>query len=89
MWMGEPLDIKRIRNGESKYLVRELFKKRFPQLEIPEKLPMSRPADEWLSGWKGPKRPEFIPGCVAGLTGEQKLLVYSLEKFLDIIEDYE
>ncbi len=89
MWMGEPLDIKRIRNGESKYLVRELFKKRFPQLEIPEKLPMSRPADEWLSGWKGPKRPEFIPGCAAGLTGEQKLLVYSLERFLDIIENYE
>lgn len=89
MKMANELDLNRIRNGESKYLIRDLFKMRYPSLEVPEKLPMSRPADEWLSGWKGPKRPEFIPGCVAGLTGEQKLLVYSLERFLDLVDEYE
>ncbi|HBG65795.1 MAG TPA: asparagine synthase, partial [Treponema sp.] len=55
-------------------------------LEVPEKLPMSRPADEWLKGWQGPERPEFIPGCVACLSGEQKLLVYSLERFLNLLD---
>ena len=89
MWMADPLDIDRIRQGHSKYLIRELFKKRFPELEVPEKLPMSRPADEWMAGWTGPKRPEFIPGCVASLTGEQKLLVYSMERFLNILDEYE
>ncbi len=89
MWMAEPLDIKRIRNGESKYLLRELFKMRYPDLEVPEKLPMSRPADEWLKGWTGPERPEFKPGCITGLTGEQKLLVFSMERFLNILDRYE
>ena len=87
MWMNKPLDLARIRKGESKYLIRELFKMRYPALEIPEKLPMSRPADEWMAAWKGPKRSEFIPGCIAGLTGEQKLLVYVMERFLDIVDD--
>ena len=84
--LDEPLDLGRIRSGESKYLIRELFKMRYPELEVPEKLPMSRPADEWLKGWQGPFRPEFIPGCAAALTGEQKLLVYSLEKFLNLLD---
>ncbi len=87
MKMVDPLDLTRIRNGESKYLIRELFKMRYPSIEVPEKLPMSRPADEWLRGWEGPTRSEFIPGCVAGLTGEQKLLVYSLERFLNLVDE--
>lgn len=84
--MAEPLDLSRVRNGESKYLIRELFKLRYPTLDIPEKLPMSRPAKDWMKGWKGPRREEFITGCVEGLTGEQKLLIYSLERFLNLIE---
>ena len=84
--MAEPLDLQRVRNGESKYLIRELFKMKYPSLNIPEKLPMSRPAADWMRDWEGPKRDEFIPGCVNELTGEQKLLVYSLERFLNLIE---
>ncbi len=84
--LDAPLNLARIRAGESKYLLRELFKMRYPGLEVPEKLPMSRPADEWLKGWQGPERPEFIPGCVACLSGEQKLLVYSLERFLNLLD---
>lgn len=83
--MAEPLDLNRVRNGESKYLIRELFKMRYPYLDIPEKLPMSRPATDWMKDWEGPHRDEFLPGCVKGLSGEQKLLVYSLERFLDLI----
>jgi asparagine synthetase B (glutamine-hydrolysing) len=84
--MAEPLDLERVRNGEPKYLIRELFKLRYPTLDIPWKLPMSRPATDWMKDWDGPKRPEFIPGCVEGMTGEQKLLTYSLERFLNLIE---
>lgn len=87
MTMAIPLDINRVRSGESKYLIRELFKMKYPDFDIPNKIAMSRPADEWLKNWNGPTRDEFLPGCIEGLTGEQKLLVYSLERFLDIIEN--
>ncbi len=85
MHLTEPLDIKRIRTGESKYLIRELFHKRYPSLDIPEKIPMSRPAEAWMAGWTGPVREEFIEGCTDKLRGEQRLLVYSLERFLNLI----
>ncbi len=84
--LGEPLDLARVRSGDSKYLVRELFRMRYPGMEVPEKLPMSRPADAWMKDWEGPKRDEFLPGCVEGLTGEQKLLLFSLERFMDLME---
>lgn len=84
--MKEPLDLTRVRNGESKYLIRDLFRMRYPSLDVPEKLPMSRPADDWMKDWEGPVRTEFIPGCVKDLNGEQRLLVYSLERFLDLID---
>ena len=83
--MADPLDLERVRNGQSKYLIRKLFHMRFPSLEIPEKLPMSRPADDWMRGWKGPVRKEFKQNCTEKLSGEQKLLVYSLERFLNMI----
>ena len=86
MHLTDPLDLNRIRNGESKYLIRELFHMRYPSLDIPEKLPMSRPANDWMSTWEGPVRDEFIPGCSKELSGEQKLLLYSLERFLNLIE---
>lgn len=84
--MAEPLDLKRVRSGESKYLIRDLFRIKYPELEIPEKLPMSRPAEDWMKSWEGPRREEFLPGCIKDLTGEQKFLVYSLERFLNLME---
>lgn len=84
--MGVPLDLARIRSGESKYLLRELYKKKYPTLEIPEKIPMARPMDIWMKDWEGPMRDEFLPQCVCGLTGEQKFMIYSLERFLNRIE---
>lgn len=86
MKMKEPLDLQRIRSGQSKYLLRELYKKKFPGDEVPEKIAMTRAVDIWLSAWEGPKRKEFKKGCIKELTGEQKFLVYSLERFLNIME---
>ncbi len=86
MHYTEPLDLTRIRNGESKYLIRELFSLRYPSLAVPEKKPMSRPANTWMADWKGPEREEFKQGCIDALSGEQKLLVYSLERFLNNID---
>lgn len=84
--MAEALDLERVRGGESKYLIRDLFRMKYPELEVPEKLPMSRPMEDWMKNWKGPVRDEFLPNCIENLTGEQKFLVYSLERFLNLIE---
>ncbi|MBD5521767.1 MAG: asparagine synthase [Lachnospiraceae bacterium] len=85
--MADPLDLNRVRAGESKYLLRELFRKKYPMLPVPEKLGMSRPAEEWMKDWEGPKREEFLSGCVNGLSGEQKLLLFSLERFLNLLDE--
>ena len=80
------LDIARVRSGENKYLVREVFNRRYPGWEIPAKTPMPRPLNEWMAGWKGPQRPEFWPHCTDEMTGDQKWYVWALERFLNIIE---
>lgn len=84
--MGVPLDLKRVRSGESKYLIRELFRLRYPNLEVPEKIAMARSVDYWLKDWIGPKRSEFKENCIEGLNGEQKFLLYSLERFLNLLD---
>ena len=83
-YMANRIDYNRIRNGENKYLVREIFQRLYPDLVIPPKTPMPRPMGEWLKNWSGPRRDEFWKNCVVDLTGDQKWLVWSLEKFLDM-----
>lgn len=78
------LDYSRIRNGENKYLVREVFQRLYPGFSVPQKLPMPRPMNEWMRNWKGPARPEFWPHCTDGMTGDQKWLLWALERFLDL-----
>lgn len=87
MELAEALDIERIRNGESKYFLKELFRARYPNFDIPEKIPLPRAVDQWLQNWKGPVRDEFIPNCINGLSGEQKWLVFSLEMFMNLFEE--
>ncbi len=83
--MAEPLDLRRIRNGEPKYLVRALFKMKYPELSVPQKLPMPRPVNEYFKTWKGPTRPEFCKNInMAKFTGNQKWQLYCLERFLDM-----
>lgn len=83
--MEEALDLERIRKGESKYLVRELFAMKYPDIPIPTKIPMPRPVDLIFKDWEGPKRSEFrndIP--MQNLTGNQKWQLWCAELFLNL-----
>ncbi len=83
--MEEPLDMERVRNGEPKYLVRGLYAIKYPELEIPFKIPMPRPVDVVFKNWSGPKRQEFrkdIP--MEELTGNQKWQLWCAEQFLNM-----
>ena len=87
MMMSEPLDMHRVRNGEPKYLVRELFSMIYPELEIPFKIPMPRPVDAIFKEWGGPTRAEFRKDIdMNTLTGNQKWQLWCAELFLDIFE---
>ncbi|PAF45321.1 asparagine synthase-related protein [Helicobacter sp. 11S02629-2] len=81
----EHLDLQRIRAGEPKYLLRELFKKAYPDINIPTKIPMPRAMDAWLKDYKT-SRPEFIKDCTVGMSGDQKWLCWCLEQFLNMYE---
>lgn len=85
--MSVPLDLYRVRHGEPKYLIRELMKKKYPEIPVPEKVPMPRPVDSYFAGWKGPVRPEFRDDIdIQAFSGNQKWQLYCLERFLDINE---
>ena len=83
-YLAGDIDYTRIRAGENKYLVREVFSRLYPDFDIPPKTPMPRPMNEWFKDWKGPEREEFWPDCVEGLTGDQKWLVWILERYLNL-----
>ncbi len=89
MRMAAPLDIARVRRGESKYLLRELFARRYHDMPVPKKIPMPRATAQWFASWRGPTRPEFIPECQRNMTGDQKWLVWCLERFLNAYENGE
>lgn len=85
--MAKPLDLWRIRHGEPKYLIRELMAQKYPDIPVPNKIPMPRPVDEYFKRWGGPTRPEFREDIdINEFTGNQKWQMYCLEKFLDINE---
>ena len=85
-FMGVPLDLQRIRNGEGKYLVREAFKCLYPEYDIPKKIPMPRPMDEWMKNWEGPSRSEFWQNSINHFSGDQKWMIWALEKYLNLID---
>jgi asparagine synthetase B (glutamine-hydrolysing) len=85
--MAYPLDLTLIRNGKSKYLIRDLFAIRYPELSVPEKLPMPRLVDFYFANWNGPTRPEFRCDIdISRYSGNQRWLLWCLEKFLDLVE---
>ena len=85
--MSDIIDLERVRNGESKYLVRELFKMRYPEIPVPQKNPMPRPVDMYFKDWQGPNRPEFKRNInIAKYSGNQKWLMWVLERFLNNLE---
>ena len=84
--MADKLDMARVRQGEPKYLVRGLYALKYPELEIPFKIPMPRPVDAVFKDWEGPRRPEFrqdIP--MERLTGNQKWQLWCAELFLNML----
>ena len=84
--MADPLDMNRVRNGEPKYLVRGLYAIKYPDLEIPFKIPMPRPVDAVFRNWEGPKRPEFrTDSPTDSLTGNQKWQLWCAEQFLNLL----
>ena len=86
--LDAPLDLQRIRNGEPKYILVEVYKKLFSTMEAPEKIPFARPMAQWLENWEGPSREEFLDNIpLHKLSGEQKWQLYSLQRFLNIIEE--
>lgn len=82
-----PLDYGRVRAGGNKYLVRELFNSLYGGEKPAEKIPMPRPMGEWLGKWEGPKRGEFWPHCTDSMTGDQRWMVWALERFLNLLDE--
>lgn len=88
--MRDELDMDRVRNGEPKYLVRELYALKYPERAIPDKIPMPRPVDRIFKEWTGPVRKEFrtdIP--MQQLTGNQKWQLWCAEQFLNQLDQRE
>lgn len=85
--MADKLDLYRVRYGKPKYLIRELMAKKYPDIPVPNKVPMPRPVDEYFKDWSGPTRPEFRKDIDMGkYTGNQKWQMYCLESFLEMNE---
>ena len=85
--MAKPLDLERIRKGDTKYLIRNLFRKRYPGIAVPEKLPMPRPVDAYFAEWDGPRRKEFLSGIdISKYCGNQRWLLWCLERFLNLYD---
>ncbi len=85
--MKDRLDLNRIRRGDSKYLIRELMARKYPDVEVPNKIPMPRPVDEYFKNWEGPKRKEFRNDIeISKYDGNQKWQLYCLESFLNMFE---
>lgn len=85
--MAKPLDLDRIRKGDTKYLIRDLFRMKYPGTPVPQKLPMPRPVDAYFATWEGPKRREFRDDIdIRHFSGNQKWLLWCLERFLNLFE---
>ena len=85
--MAKPLDLGKIRNGDTKYLIRDLFRMKYPETAVPLKQPMPRPVDQYFANWEGPKRKEFRENIdIAKFSGNQKWLLYCLERFLNMYD---
>ena len=85
-YLAGKIDYSRIRAGQNKYLVREVFERLYPGYSIPPKTPMPRPVNEWLKNWEGPQNDVFWPNCTGNLSGDQKWMLWALEKYLNMNE---
>ena len=87
LFLNAPLDLAKIRNNESKYILRKVFLERFPDCPIPDKIPFARPMEQWLANWDGPKRQEFMDHIdINSFSGDQKWILFCLERFMDLFD---
>lgn len=85
--MSKPLDLGKIRNGDTKYLIRDLFRMKYPETAVPIKQPMPRPVDAYFAEWTGPKRKEFREDIdITKYSGNQRWQLYCLERFLNLFD---
>ncbi len=81
-----PLDLERVRRGDSKYLLREVFRRLYGADPV-EKIPFARPMDVWLGSYGGPRHPDFRRDFeLEGLTGDQRWLIYCLDRFMSLVD---
>ncbi len=81
--MSIPLNLSRVRNGEPKYLIRELFSIKYPEMPVPDKIPMPRPVDAYFKDYAGPTSTDFKENIdMTKLTGNQKWQLWCLDRFL-------
>ncbi len=81
--MAIPLDLSRVRSGEPKYLIRELFTMKYPEMPVPNKVPMPRPVDAYFKDYTGPTSADFKANIdISKLTGNQKWQLWCLDRFL-------
>jgi hypothetical protein len=83
-----PLDLARIRAGEPKYLVQAAFRELYGAEHVPAKIAFARPTDVWLAGWAGPSARADLRHDLdlRGAGGEERWLVWCLDRFLDLLE---
>lgn len=90
MTLRDQLDLDRIRAGEPKYLLQQVFRELYSTNAVPDKVPFARPMDVWLEDWRGPsRRPEFrddLTEQLPHLNGEQRFLIWSLAGFMNTID---
>ena len=59
--MADELDLYRVRNGEPKYLIRDLMHLKYPDIPVPNKIPMPRPVDEYFRTDYSHLMHEYLP----------------------------
>ncbi len=82
--MAAPLDLHRVRHCEPKYLILGLFTKKYPEISVPNKVPMPCSVDEYFKTWHDLNRQNFRNDIrVNKFTGYQKWQMWCLERFLN------
>lgn len=82
------LDIERIRNGNPKYLLKEVFHTLYPDLTAPPKVAFARPMNSWLEMYSGPQSDLFRTDInINRYTGEQKFIIRCLDQFIQCLRE--
>ncbi len=80
------LDLDRIRAGEPKYLLQQVFRDLYATSTVPTKIPFARPMDVWMADWDGAVDQPLFRGDVAEhvetMSGDARFLVWCLDRFI-------